>query len=135
MTDVNHRRENRKPVNQRYSEGSYTNGYATPTNKLDAKDVAEINKVSTENGFSGDAEVYTGNGSTDYLKKCFHSCGRKSTIADVSVSANISADFSNGRRGMAKAVKGAKKFVNTRIRFHENAHTKRLSESAEEAVD
>lgn len=29
---------------------------------------------------------------------------------------------------MARAVKGAKKFVRTRVRFHENAATKRLAD-------
>lgn len=31
---------------------------------------------------------------------------------------------------MARSVKGAKKFVRTRVRFHENAETKRLAEQA-----
>jgi hypothetical protein len=45
---------------------------------------------------------------------------------------SIGNDFTNGHRGMAKAVKGAKKFVRTRIRFHENATTKKLAMANEE---
>ena len=32
---------------------------------------------------------------------------------------SIGNDFNKGRRGMARAVKGAKKFINSRRRFHE----------------
>jgi hypothetical protein len=39
---------------------------------------------------------------------------------------SIGNDFSKGRRGMAKAVRGAKKFVRSRVRFHENAATRNL---------
>ena len=41
----------------------------------------------------------------------------------------IGNDFSNGRRGMAKAVRGAKKYVRSRLRFHENAETKKMAET------
>jgi hypothetical protein len=39
-------------------------------------------------------------------------------------------EHSNGHRGQAKAVRGAKKFVRTRIRFHENSATRKLAHEA-----
>lgn len=45
--------------------------------------------------------------------------GRKSPSGKVISSFGIGNDFTNGRRGMARAVRGAKKYVNTRCRFHE----------------
>lgn len=36
-------------------------------------------------------------------------------------------DHTNGKRGIAKDVKGAKKFVNSRHRFHENQALKKMS--------
>jgi hypothetical protein len=36
-------------------------------------------------------------------------------------SAAIGNDFSQGRRGMAKAVRGAKKYIRSRVRFHDKA--------------
>jgi len=52
---------------------------------------------------------------------------RTSALSDTAVSARADFDFSNGNRGMAKSVRGAKKYVNTRFRFHENAATRRLA--------
>lgn len=54
----------------------------------------------------------------------FHKTGE---VSDVSISARTDWDFSNGNRGMAKSVRGAKKFVNSRFRFHENAATRKLA--------
>lgn len=39
--------------------------------------------------------------------------------------AQIGNDFTNGHRGMARAVKGAKKFINSRRRFHERLALRR----------
>jgi hypothetical protein len=110
MTDVNHRRDNRKPVNQRYGPEHYHNGYAP------------------HEGIRGQSQRV---GNTDYLDKSLHSWGRVSEFADIQVAASIPNDFTNGHRGMAKAVRGAKKFVRTRIRFHENAATKKLAREAD----
>ena len=106
MTDTNHRRGNRPPVNQRHGRNNYHNGYVWPDNK--------------ETGISQRV------GKTDFLDKSLHGFSRKSKLGDVIISARIGNDFCNGHRGMAKAVRGAKKFVRTRIRFHEKAMTKRL---------
>lgn len=105
MTDINHRRHNRKPVNQRHGKYNYHNGYAWPDNKIDG--------------------VSQRIGKTDFLDKSMHGWGQKSEFADVFVGAGIGNDYCKSHRGMAKAVKGAKKFVRSRIRFHENAETRR----------
>lgn len=53
-------------------------------------------------------------------------------LSDESVKASIGNDFVNGHRGMATAVRGAKKFIRTRIRFHENAATKQLASEVDD---
>lgn len=57
---------------------------------------------------------------------------RKSTLADVAVGAGVGYDFCNGNRGMAKAVRGAKKYIRSRIRFHENAATRKAASTIDE---
>lgn len=112
MTDLNHRRKNRAPVNQRQSEEAYRNGYATPDNKTRERPAIRV-------------------GRTDYLDKSLHGAGRKSELADAYIGASIGNDFTNGHRGMARAISGAKKFVRSRIRANENAATKKLQHSEE----
>ncbi len=41
----------------------------------------------------------------------------------------VPCEYHNGNRGMAKAVRGAKKYINSRFRFHEKAATRRLADS------
>jgi hypothetical protein len=105
MTDINHRRSNRKPVNQRHT-GYYDNGYGV------------------HDGVRGQIQRV---GNTDYLDKSMHGWGKVDKFSDKHIGASIGNDFSNGHRGMAKAVKGAKKFVRSRTRFHGNAETKRIA--------
>ena len=83
MTDVNHRRKNRKPVNQRYADYEYHNGYGT----IDGER-GKIQRV----------------GNTDYLDKSMHSWGRTSLLSDKDIGAGIGNDYTNGHRGMAKAL-------------------------------
>lgn len=56
----------------------------------------------------------------------------KSTLSDRSVSAIAvtCGDHTNAKRGIAKDKRGAKKYVNSRIRFHENAAVKKLAEES-----
>jgi len=54
--------------------------------------------------------------SWQYVDKSMQVWGRTSTFADRRVSASINNDFANGHRGMAKSVRGAKKFIRSRIR-------------------
>jgi hypothetical protein len=54
-------------------------------------------------------------------------------LSGVSVGAGSGYEHSNGHRGQAKAARGAKKFVRTRIRFHENAATRKLAQEPESA--
>lgn len=133
MTDINHRRKNKVPVNQRYS--SYHNGYASPDNKAH---LSEIQKAIDEQKSHYKSlgmdiifpKAHTGSqriGRTDYLDKSLHGWVSFSKLADKYIGASISNDFSNGHRGMSKSVAGAKKFVRSRIRFQENAATKKIS--------
>lgn len=107
MTDINHRRKNRAPVTMRYPRDAYNNGYA----------------VGSENKRGDNQRV----GNTDYLDKSMHGCGNVDTFSDKVIGASIGNDFTDGHRGMAKAVRGAKKFVRSRTRFHANARTKQLA--------
>jgi hypothetical protein len=117
MTDVNHRRKNRPPVNLRHP------GYWSELPE-------GVSWSSYHNGYSAHGRPKTERrirtGRTDYLDKSLHGWGQISLFADQVVSAGIGNDFSNGHRGMARAVRGAKKFVRTRIRFQENQATQRL---------
>jgi len=56
---------------------------------------------------------------------------KKSILADVSFGGMIYNDFNNGKHGYSKARKGVKKFINSRIRFHENQQTKKELKNAE----
>ena len=111
MTDINHRRKNRKPVNQRYPDNAYHNGYPA------------------HGGIRGNNQRV---GKTDYLDKSMHGWGRISLLADGLFGAGIGNDYTDGHRGMAHQVRGAKKFSRTRFRFHENAATRKLGREHEE---
>lgn len=114
MTDINHRRKNRKPVNQRYKPHEYNNGHAPAHGK-------EQSQAAT--------------GKTDFLDKSMHSWGAEAPLSCQRFGAAIPNDFTDGHRGMARAVKGAKKYVRTRVRFHENAETKRLANEVDPLAD
>lgn len=60
------------------------------------------------------------------IDKSWSSFGFKSEFSGRVSQAYVGHEFSNGRRGMAKAVRGAKKFVRSRTRFHENAMLKKI---------
>lgn len=124
MADINHRRKNRKPVNQRYDQRAYHNGYAQPENKGHP-----AGKEYSDNGHGAPFPIHMSKRltQTDFLDKSLHGWGRKSELADRVVGAGISNDFSNGTRGMARSVRGAKKFVRTRIRFHEKMAVQKLA--------
>lgn len=52
-------------------------------------------------------------------------------IIDKTIGASIGWEFSNGNRGMAKAVRGAKKFVRSRTRFHLKTALRKTIETQE----
>jgi len=122
---INHHRPKNKPkVDRRYEYDAYHNGYArtTSTERFRDGELIHPEKVD-ESQTHGNGRV----GRTGYLDKSMH--GRKcevSLLSDRSIGASIGNDFCNGHRGMARAIKGAKKYVRTRIRFHENAVTRRM---------
>lgn len=51
----------------------------------------------------------------------------RGALSGIAVSAMADFDFTDGNRGMARSVRGAKKYVNSRLRHHENAATRRLA--------
>jgi len=63
----------------------------------------------------------------NYLDKSMSTYDARSMLADKHIGAGIGNDFTDGNRGMAHAVRGAKKFVRSRFRFHENAATRLLA--------
>jgi hypothetical protein len=52
--------------------------------------------------------------------------GAESTFSDVRVGAWVGHCFTDGRRGMAKAVRGAKKYVRSRIRAADKMKVKQV---------
>lgn len=54
-------------------------------------------------------------------------CLVKMQLSDHIVSAGVNCgDHTNGKRGIARDRRGAKKYIRSRTRFHENAATKRM---------
>lgn len=121
MTDINHRRKNKPKVDRRYDCADYSNGYARSDGKYRHRDGELLNPEGVD-----ETQSQHRVGRTGYLDKSMHGWGNISLFADRQIGACIGNDFSNGHRGMAKAVKGAKKFVRTRTRFHENAMTQKM---------
>ena len=105
MPKTNHRRKSKPPVDRRHPENAYHNGF--PRRE--------------------DQEAQIRVGKTGSLDKSLHGWGGLAPLSGKTFGAGIGNDFSNGHRGMAKAVRGAKKFVRSRIRFHENAATRKAA--------
>lgn len=126
---TNHRRPKNKPkVDRRFDSELYRNGYARSDGKSRCSDGSLVNSDGVD-----ETQNMSRVGRTGYLDKSLH--GRKCEVthlADRSIGASIGNDFCNGHRGMARAIKGAKKFVRSRIRFHENTATRRLSQLLDE---
>lgn len=127
MTDINHRRKNKLAKNLRRSSVSFNNGYGCWPDEPEQRGVASAQKPVRGN--------IQGVGNTDQLDKSLHGWARKSEFADMTIGGSIGNDFCNGRRGMARSVKGAKKFVRTRIRFHEKATLDKMLKDEKNLVD
>ena len=129
---VNHRREkNKAKVDRRYEYDAYYNGYARTQSDDRYRDGELLHPDGVNESQShGNGRV----GKTGYLDKSMHGWSRKSQLAYRLIGASIGNDFSNGHRGMARAVKGAKKFVRTRIRFHENAAVRNIVNNLDEEM-
>lgn len=53
-------------------------------------------------------------------------------LSDKTIGAHATCgDHTNGKRGIAKDVKGAKKYINSRSRFHENQALKKMLKNAD----
>jgi hypothetical protein len=83
-----------------------------------------MSKTNHRRGFTTpkDSERYRGSpcGST----------GEVSLLADRSIGAGFGGDNSQGHAGFARVKRGAKKYVRTRVRFHENAATQSQAREA-----
>jgi hypothetical protein len=127
---TNHRREkNKAKVDRRYEHDTYHNGYARTQSDDRYRDGELMNPDGVD-----ETQDQGRVGRTGYLDKSMHGWSRKSQLADMTIGASIGNDFSNGHRGMARAVKGAKKFVRTRIRFHENAAVRNIVNNLDEEM-
>lgn len=120
MTAVNHRRKNRAPVALRYDH--YDNGYSSAVMSFRGETSPSKHEIET----ADPTRSYQRVGRTRFLDKSLHAWGRKSEFADVTPSASISNDFSNGHRGMAAAVRGAKKYVRSRVRAKEKMKVREI---------
>jgi hypothetical protein len=129
---INYRRaKNKSKVDRRYENDAYHNGYARTQSDDRYHDGELMNPDGVDESQShGNGRV----GRTGYLDKSMHGWSRKSQLADVTIAASIGNDFCNGHSGMARAVKGAKKFVRTRIRFHENAAVRSIMNNLDEKL-
>ena len=106
MTEINHRRGTRR---------TYPNVKG---------------KRSARFGGKGHGNLPTSDQPWKYIDKSMGGWVAKATLADIRAGAWIGNDFTNGHRGMARSVRGAKKFVRSRIRFHDKAATRRLARDA-----
>lgn len=62
-----------------------------------------------------------------FCKYIAYSARVRLAMSDRIVSAGVTVSgHTNGKRGIAKDRRGAKKYINSRARFHENAALKRL---------
>jgi hypothetical protein len=73
-------------------------------------------KTNHRRGFVANAHRHQGMYHTEVVTR----------LSDRSFSASTANDSSNGNRGMAKQKRGAKKFLRSRLRHHENAVTRKL---------
>jgi hypothetical protein len=112
MTDVNHTRKNKDYKYIRHT--NIRNGYGAVCHDDDGRQLT-LQEIQNADPRTSRQRV----GRTGNLDKSLHGWSRKSLFADVEVCAMIGNDFSNGHRGMAKAVAGAKKYVRSRIRAKE----------------
>lgn len=135
---INHRRKNPK----RYPENNkYVPGGARPMNEgVKWHKTGELVPVTDGAYFfdGGNCNMLkNGYAPPDdkpwkYIDTSMHGACDVGELSGVHVGASIGNDFTNGHRGRAKAIRGAKKFVRTRIRFHENAETKKLAQEIDE---
>lgn len=122
MTEHNHRRGTRRKRYPKLADKEFVT--AMPNHEPEAFTTLE-SAVPLHNGYRPRNGKPWG-----YLDKSLHGWGRKSVLADRTFGASIGNDFSDGARGMANAVRGAKKYVRSRFRFHENAETRKITNEA-----
>jgi hypothetical protein len=121
----NHRRKNRRPgygevrkdvICVEKEEGLFYDSWDRQDDTHAYQDVRR-SEIPTHNGV-------VRNKNSEHLDKAMEGFRDRAELADRDIGASIGNNFSNGNRGMARAVKGAKKYVRSRRRFHENKATR-----------
>lgn len=72
--------------------------------------------------------VAQGDGKDKRVHRMLDGCAETSTLADIRVTAKYSSPGED--RYNRKSLRGQKKFVRSRIRFHENAVTRQLADES-----
>ena len=83
-------------------------------------------RTNHQRGFVEKVTRYVGpsrNGDSGPGTKVFSA---KSVLADMNVVA-VACTHHGGKHGIARDIRGAKKFVRSRVRFHENSRTRELA--------
>lgn len=127
MTEHNHRRGTRSHRHRLFSEHQEVlpdlpEGIQYMGSKKPGDTVFIVEtKEPLRNGYAPDR-------AHRYIDHSLHGWGDHGKLSNKIIgSKTIGNDFVNGHRGEAKSVRGAKKFVRSRIRFHENAATRKLT--------
>jgi hypothetical protein len=125
---INHRRpKNKQKVDRRYSTSEYNNGHA----RNDGSERWRNGDLVAPDGVDESSKAnYVGR--TGYLYKGGTGWGQKTEFSDKMIGASVCHEYSQSHRGMAKAVRGAKKYIRTRVRFHENAATKKMMDNTDD---
>ncbi len=92
-------------------------------------------KTNHQRGFKERVTAFVGPSRDGSGGKAFKGFNATSVLADVGVGASANVhDTTDGKHGVARNIRGAKKFVRSRIRFHENMKTRELTKEEIDTV-
>ena len=85
-------------------------------------------KTNHQRGFVEKMSRYVGPSRDGSGGRAYKGFTAKSILADVGMAASANVhDTTNGKHGVARNIRGAKRFVRSRVRFHENQTTRELA--------
>lgn len=88
-------------------------------------------KTNHQRGFKEKPTRYVGKSRNGDTKQGYTHFRQRSTLTGEVVSATAKVhDTVNGKHGVARNIRGAKKFIRSRIRVRENRETRRLLQEA-----
>jgi hypothetical protein len=88
-------------------------------------------RTNHRRGFKERATAYVGPGQNGSNGQAYKLFAAKSLLAGIRVAAAANVhDATNGKHGVARSIRGAKKFVRSRIRFRENEAARELRKEA-----